>query len=26
VVPVAEKEPRVNCLVGERIWQERWGR
>lgn len=26
IVPVAEKEPRVNCLVGEKIWQERWGR
>ncbi|MDP3694354.1 DUF1194 domain-containing protein [Bradyrhizobium sp.] len=26
VVPVAASEPRVNCLVGERIWQERWGR
>ena len=26
VVPVAEKEPRVSCLIGEKIWQERWGR
>src|SRR5258705_7049598 len=26
VVPVAEKEPRVPCLIGERIWQDRWGR
>jgi hypothetical protein len=26
VVPVAEKEPRVSCLVGEKIWQDRWGR
>jgi len=26
IVPVAGKEPRVNCLVGEKIWQERWGR
>jgi uncharacterized protein DUF1194 len=26
VVPVAEKEPRVNCLIGEKIWQDRWGR
>jgi hypothetical protein len=25
-VPVAEKEPRVPCLIGEKIWQERWGR
>jgi len=26
IVPVAEKEPRVSCLIGEKIWQERWGR
>jgi hypothetical protein len=26
VVPAAGKEPRVSCLVGEKIWQERWGR
>lgn len=29
VVPVAaaaSKEPRVNCLIGEKIWQDRWGR
>jgi Protein of unknown function (DUF1194) len=26
VVPVAEKAPRVSCLVGEKIWQDRWGR
>ena len=26
VIPVAEKEPRVSCLVGEKIWQDRWGR
>jgi hypothetical protein len=26
VVPVAEKEPRVSCMVGEKIWQDRWGR
>ncbi len=26
VVPVAEKEPRVPCLIGEKIWQDRWGR
>jgi hypothetical protein len=27
-VPVAEKEkePRVSCLIGEKIWQDRWGR
>src|SRR3984893_10975997 len=26
VVPVAQKEPRVPCLIGEKIWQDRWGR
>ncbi len=26
VLPVAEKEPRVSCLIGEKIWQDRWGR
>jgi hypothetical protein len=26
VVRVAEKEPRVSCLIGEKIWQDRWGR
>ena len=26
VMPVAEKEPRVSCLIGEKIWQDRWGR
>jgi len=26
IVPVAEKAPRVNCMVGEKIWQDRWGR
>ena len=26
VVPIAGREPRVNCLVGEKIWQDRWGR
>ena len=25
-VPVAEKEPRIPCLIGENIWQEHWGR
>jgi Protein of unknown function (DUF1194) len=23
---VVEKEPRVSCLIGEQIWQDRWGR
>src|SRR4051812_22615544 len=26
IVPVAASEPRVNCLIGEKIWQDRWGR
>jgi Protein of unknown function (DUF1194) len=26
IVPVAEKEPRVPCLIGEKVWQDRWGR
>ncbi len=26
VMPAAEKEPRVSCLIGEKIWQDRWGR
>ena len=26
VVPVAEKEPRISCMIGEKIWQDRWGR
>lgn len=28
VVHVAdkEKEPRVNCMIGEKIWSDRWGR
>lgn len=28
ITPIAEKEqsPRVSCLVGEKIWQDRWGR
>jgi hypothetical protein len=26
VVPAAEKEPRISCLIGEKIWQDRWGR
>jgi hypothetical protein len=25
-VRVADKEPRVSCLIGEKIWQDRWGR
>jgi hypothetical protein len=26
IVPVTEKEPRVPCMIGEKIWQDRWGR
>lgn len=28
VMPAAAKsrEPRVNCMIGEKIWQDRWGR
>jgi hypothetical protein len=26
IVPVSDKEPRVSCLIGEQIWQDRWGR
>ena len=25
-VPVAAKEPRVSCMIGEKIWLDRWGR
>ena len=26
IIPVVEKEPRVSCMIGEKIWQDRWGR
>ena len=26
VVRVSDKEPRVSCMIGEKIWQDRWGR
>jgi len=28
MVPAAtqNREPRVSCLIGEKIWQDRWGR
>jgi len=26
IIPAANKEPRVNCMIGEKIWQDRWGR
>jgi hypothetical protein len=25
VVPAAAAAPRISCLIGERLWQERWG-
>jgi Protein of unknown function (DUF1194) len=26
IFPVTEKEPRVPCLIGEKMWQDHWGR
>lgn len=26
VIPAAAPQPRVSCLIGEKIWQDRWGR
>jgi len=26
VVPVADRAPRVSCMIGEKIWEERWGK
>lgn len=26
IIPVADREPRVSCMIGEKIWQDRWGR
>jgi uncharacterized protein DUF1194 len=26
IVRTADKEPRVSCMIGEKIWQDRWGR
>jgi hypothetical protein len=25
VVPVSAAKPRISCMLGERLWQERWG-
>jgi hypothetical protein len=25
-VPVAERKPRIDCSIGEKLWQDRWGR
>jgi Protein of unknown function (DUF1194) len=26
IVPASDKEQRVSCLIGEKLWQDRWGR
>jgi hypothetical protein len=26
VVPVVQSQPRISCEIGEKLWQERWGR
>jgi hypothetical protein len=26
VIPVASSAPRISCMIGEQIWQDRWGR
>jgi len=26
IVPTTAREPRVPCLIGEKMWQDRWGR
>ena len=26
ILPVAGREPRIPCTIGEKIWQDRWGR
>jgi hypothetical protein len=26
IVPAAEKKPRVSCLIGEKLFEDRWGR
>jgi hypothetical protein len=26
VVPASDKGPRVSCMIGEKLWQDRWGR
>jgi hypothetical protein len=25
VVPAASRTPRIDCMIGEKLWQERWG-
>jgi hypothetical protein len=26
VIAVSDREPRVSCMIGEKLWQDRWGR
>ena len=26
VIPAAASAPRISCTIGERMWQQRWGR
>jgi len=26
VRPASDKEPRISCTIGEKLWQDRWGR
>jgi hypothetical protein len=26
VIPVSADQPRISCTIGEKLWQERWGR
>ncbi len=25
IVPAAAPQPRISCMIGEKLWQERWG-
>jgi len=25
IAPVSAEAPRISCLIGERLWQQRWG-
>ena len=26
MVPIAENQPRISCMIGEKLWEDRWGR
>ena len=26
IIPAAAEAPRISCTIGERMWQQRWGR